>query len=58
LEPFWRPTHFPDFKVMADPYRARGGILHPSVKDLGIKGPYHDQIDYKNPDKAFFVVDN
>jgi lysophospholipase L1-like esterase len=46
-------SHFPDLAVTADPRTGQWGNSASQCQGLQHQGPYHDQIDYKNPDKAF-----
>jgi lysophospholipase L1-like esterase len=46
-------SHFPDLAVTADPRTGQWGNSASECRGLEHQGPYHDQIDYKNPDKAF-----
>jgi lysophospholipase L1-like esterase len=46
-------SHFSDLAVTADPCTGQWGNSASECQGLKHQGPYHDQIDYKNPDKAF-----
>jgi lysophospholipase L1-like esterase len=46
-------SSFPDLAVTADPRTGQWGNSASECQGLKHQGPYHDQIDYKNPDKAF-----
>jgi lysophospholipase L1-like esterase len=46
-------SYFLDLAVTADPRTGQWANSASECQGLNHQGPYHDEIDYKNPDKAF-----